>query len=344
MSYNPADLRLPGWLLRLMDFLVAVRLPVGSWRIGLTRPGLLLISAVLGIWGAALYSGNNLLYLSGSMLSMLLVVALWQGCRLLRSVPALSGCLPAWGVVDLPWSMRCNWDVAASPTGLIELAWAGALGDTQQSWRMHLRSAFQQGKQSQQLQASLQPVKRGVWHGQTLQLSTAAPLGLWQISLTRHEAGEWPVLPKAVVWGAAFSGDGYRMRRGGDEWGGLRDYVRGDALNRVHWRKATLPGQWPVKTFEQPEASSSSEMLRVDLRMPAGQQEAFEQLLGRAWHWLENRMRYRQDGVLVIGQQQWQWQQGEVPSACLKALAGAAPESEPPAGLGGMLLSMVDAR
>ncbi|RMG81653.1 MAG: hypothetical protein D6712_15870, partial [Chloroflexi bacterium] len=69
MAYDPADLRLPPWLLRLFDALVRVRLPVGpKWRLGLTRPGVMYALALFGIWAAAFYSGNNLLYLCGSVL------------------------------------------------------------------------------------------------------------------------------------------------------------------------------------------------------------------------------------------------------------------------------------
>ncbi len=60
----------------------------------MTRPGVIFVAALTGIWAAALYSGNNLLYLCGAALLALAAGAIWRGIRLLHGLPNLQAQLP----------------------------------------------------------------------------------------------------------------------------------------------------------------------------------------------------------------------------------------------------------
>lgn len=338
MSYDPADLRLPHWLLRLLDVAVRLRLPLApGWRVGVTRPGVLLISATLGVWGAAFYSANNLLYLCAAMLTALATGAFWHGMGVLRDVPGVGSILPAWAEAGAPMVVHQPMAEAARMPALVELQWQGEQA-LQLQWRSDGRRSLLQGRW-------LAP-GRGVYLFGEQQLVTAAPLGIWQFERRRRDASEWVVMPRPVPWADSRGQSSEAMRwQEGDEWHDLRSYVPGDALARVHWRKAASNmNEWSVKRFIQPEDEAGQHHLRIDLRLPEGQGgPAFERLLGMGWYWLENRMKSGDRHLqLTVGQQQFECRDEVSRKAAMRALAAARPESQRPAGSGGILLSLVE--
>ncbi|RMD96147.1 MAG: hypothetical protein D6816_19315, partial [Bacteroidetes bacterium] len=180
MAYDPADLRLPPWLLRLFDALVGVRLPVGpNWRLGLTRPGVMYALALLGIWAAAFYSGNNLLYLCGSVLLAISLMALGQGAGLLRRI-RLPDSLPELEA-GRPRVLRQPVHLPATASAAIDLAWENEAGG--------FRLLLKRDPEGWRLQGRLRPMRRGVYRAFPL-AATEAPLGLFRLERRLHEAVE----------------------------------------------------------------------------------------------------------------------------------------------------------
>ena len=337
MAYDPADLRLPTWLLKLLDRLVGLTVPVGrNWRLAMTRPGIVFAAAWFGVWVAAFYSGNNLLYLCGAMLTAVMAAALYYGARLLREMPAISLPLLQAGDVSV---IRQPLPGRADMAAVLSLSWSNPAGDFDLAARCT--------SEGSQLIGRLRPKRRGLFERQRLRLATAAPLGLFELSLSRDEASEMAVLPAPLPWQQDVQSmqqatNPQLFAREGDEWFDLRNYVPGDALSRIHWRKAAGDWQrWAVKRFHSPEAGREGLLLRVDLRLPAGRDsDDFDELLGRAWFWV--RQARDAGGRLVLGQHYFDLiDEGQYRQA-LRALAAAVPESQPAADSGGLLLSLAE--
>ncbi len=330
MAYDPADLRLPPLLLRLLDAIVRVRLPVWrGWRLGVTRPGALFVAALAGVWAAALYSGNNLLYLCGAMLLMLAVAGLAVAARLLTDMPYLAPVMPALGEAGTPSVVGCRLSHAFPFAACVEVRWCDGV-----------HALLRCTPEGSRLQAHAPAMPRGLYDLNAQELVTEAPLGLWRLMRRRNDAWQRAVLPAPVAWSdaAAYAGaQSSRPFREGDEWRDLRAYVRGDPPARIHWRKAVM-GEWAVKRFSDGQAAAQTAILRVDLRGVPG--DAFERLLGRVCFW----MRSREAGRLVLGSREFDLADAAERRAAFCALAAARPESAPPAGHGGLLLALGEQR
>lgn len=337
MAYDPADLRLPPWLLRLLDWLVRIEIPLGRrWRFGMTRPGALLAAVLLGLWLAAFYSGNNLLYLCGAVLTALTASSLWQAAAILRSVPPLAGHLPSSSVAGEPFLFSERLPALPATAALIDMTWP----DSGLEFEMQMRLEKQV-----LIRGMIRPVQRGLFRLERLQLTTNAPLGLWRLFLLRKEPFEWAVLPRPVPWTFEHAGAGRRAHLlEGDDLRDLRSYVPGDTLSRIHWRKAASDmAHWSVKRFEQQAGGREEELLRVDLRVPGSADAAvqFEQLLGRAWFWIEARLNGHGRIRVILGQHHFEPAEAGQRQALIRAIAAATPQQRPPAGDGGTLLSLV---
>jgi len=302
----------------------------------MTRPGVLLVGVLSGLWLAAFYSGNNLLYLCGAMLSALVFASIWQGVRLLKSVPLLNETLPSHTEASEPYLLRTPLKAGAPMIGEVELLWY----NDEMSLPLQLRL-----EENALISGRLKAEQRALIRLEQQRLSTSAPLGLWRISHLRNESGIWPVMPKSIAWmKPGFEGSRRARRYEGDELRDLRGYLPGDMLSRVHWRKSALGmEQWSVKQFEQHDPSEDFHILRVDLRLPqAASESAFEALLGRAWFWVDEHLRRGDQRVeVVLGQDRFDLAQAEQREMFFVALAGAMPQTHPPVGHGGLFLSLM---
>jgi len=182
MAYDPADLKLPGWLLRFLDLLIAIRIPLGlGWRLGFTRPGFVFFSALVGLWAAALYSGNNLLYLSGAMITAISVAALLQTRHILKSFPDPASMLPQLQQGDVT-IVRREGELLFPAAAVVAIQCCYDDGD------FSLLGRCEAGRLS--LQGRIQSQQRGLYRCNSLRLSSAAPLGLFLLELQRGESGE----------------------------------------------------------------------------------------------------------------------------------------------------------
>ncbi|HKI60681.1 MAG TPA: DUF58 domain-containing protein [Mariprofundaceae bacterium] len=338
MAYDPADLRLPGWLLRFLDALIRVQLPLAPrWSIGVTRPGVMFVLALFGVWAAAFYSGNNLLYLCASVLLAISLAAVFQGVRLLKGFPGADR-------LELPVLEREQIQVfrqqLALPAGIaamVRLHWQNEAGNFELSGRCTTDHVLLSGR----LRAS----RRGVLGIGTVRLGSEAPLGLFRLTYQRPSESEMVVMPLSVPWQnvAGQQEQGQKMKEG-DEWRDLRSYVPGDPLSRVHWRKAASNVQsdhfWTVKRFGSGGENQETSCLRVDLRLPAHHDPtSFEDMLGKTWFWLQQHR--GKAGLLVLGQQTFDSGDEASVRHAMRAIAACTPGQAAIAG-DGLLLSLAE--
>jgi len=336
VAYDPADLKLPRWLLRSLDTLVAIHIPLGfGWRVGFTRPGFIFFAALLGVWAAAFYSGNNLLYLCGAMMTAMTAAAITQATRLLNRFPDMGPLLPLLQANSVT-VLRKYTGLQEPASAVVGVEWHCIEGCFSLLGRCEGDRVRLEGK--------MKPQSRGVYRCNKLLLSSDAPLGLFLLSLERRGSGDVVVMPEPVAWqpdghnGNTLSGG---QLNGGDEWLDLRGYVPGDPLSRVHWRKASGDiREWKVKRFASEIERSHEKLLRVDLRMPAGASEAaFERLLARVWFWV---LEQGSSGQLILGQDSFDLGDSAQSAALQRAVAAAHPESLPASGEGGLQLTVSD--
>lgn len=342
MAYDPADLRLPGWLLRLFDALIRLRLPLTSgWSIAMTRAGVMFMLALIGVWAASFYSGNNLLYLCGAVLTGIVSAAVIQGMRLLRRMPAVGDMkLPLLEVKQVH-VLRQDLPLPGGTSAMIDILGSYAAG----AFNLQARCENDAVRISGRLRAS----RRGVFQLEYLRLQSEAPLGLFNIEFRQSSEYQIYVLPEAVPWQAsALSGAHGQGMRDGDEWRDLRSYVPGDALSRVHWRKVAANARtdtlaWTVKRFADDESNQDVSHLRVDLRIPPqSKHEDFERLLGKAWFWLQQQR--GRPGSLMLGRKLFDIADEQQINRAMRALASCRPETMAPAAGPGLLLSIYEAR
>jgi len=334
MAYDPSDLRLPPWILWLLDALVRLRIPFAPrWRIGMTRAGALMFFSLLGLWAAAFYSGNNLLYLCGGMLLSIALLACVQSIQILRQFPRIGSALPTVLEQGNPYILRQYLTVSSSASAMLDVAWKEV------PIEMHINMQSQR----MTIMGKLFSSERACIHLSQQQLSTSAPLGLWHVAYQRQDSALWLVLPAPIAWTDAqvWGNDASPRKIEGDEYDDLRTYVAGDSPARIHWRKSTLaPATWRIKRFTQPQKTHHSRHLRVDLRLPKhANSKDFDRLLGMAWYWLKTQQKTAQT-YFVLGQQRFELANPEHYQAAMQALAQAQVERMPPLQAEGMVLSL----
>jgi hypothetical protein len=334
MAYDPADLRLPGWLLRFLDALIRINVPLApGWLIGLTRPGVMFVFALFGVWAAAFYSGNNLLYLCASVLLVLSLAAVLQCVRLLKTFPGIDTLAVPVLERDQIRVVRQQLFLPVGMAAIVRLHWQNAAGDFELSGRCSADHVLLSGR--------LRAAKRGVFSIDKIRFGSEAPLGLFRLTHQRLCDTRIIVLPSSVPWQtvAFLHAEGQGLKEG-DEWWDLRSYVPGDPLSRVHWRKAASNVQsdhlWTVKRFGSGGDASETQSLRVDLRLPVHQGEiSFEHLLGKAWFWLQQHRGKR--GMLVLGQQTFDIGDEASVQKAMQAIASCVPGQAAKAGDGPLL-------
>jgi len=334
MAYDPADLKLPRWLLVFFDWAIRLRLPVWpGWHAGMTRSGTLYASTMMGVMAAAFYSGNNLLYLCAAMLVSLAIAAFVHGVFALLSVPDFSTCMPETSTAGGVTVARHILAGKTATSAIIRAAWQGNGRNEECTIRLAGETA---------LLIRLSAPRRGLFSFSSLLLSTEAPLGLWRLERRLDTASwTWAVIPEAApIFSLPFHRPYHTGEPGsheGEEWRDLRSYYPGDMPSRIHWRKATASewdtGTWMVKHFAQPEASGTDAMLRVDLRGHPG--PAFERLIRQVVSWVQEHP----EGRLILGRKEFDLGRESLHQPVWQAIASAQPEPSPPAGDGGIVLT-----
>jgi len=108
----------------------------------------------------------------------------------------------------------------------------------------------------------IRDVKRGIYHFEQLDCSTYDVFGLLEYKRSLKQQSQVQVLPrimKDVNWEQLLSGrkgqfhlqSMDRYAKESNQQSGIRDYVHGDRLSRVHWNATARTGQWKSKDFEK---------------------------------------------------------------------------------------------
>lgn len=149
--------------------------------------------------------------------------------------------------------------------------------------------------------------RRGATRVSSVDLYTRYPFGLFikkrRIALDSAVIVYPRLLPDTLEQTASSSGavDVVPRRRPGSgaEIHGFRDYVRGDNLRHVHWKKSAAVGRWIMKQHE--EESAPAVVVAIDPVKPAGaSDEAFETMISAATTLLHDAIEDDLDVALIL--------------------------------------------
>lgn len=135
------------------------------------------------------------------------------------------------------------------------------------------------GGQSVTLQQAIEPLRRGLYAADKVELSTADPLGLRRFTRYLAAPAETvvypPVLRLPYLWPVSSQGPRAirprrRLRGGGEDFYGVRDYVPGDDPRRISWPTTARRGRLVIAEKEQPESLHGLIVLDLERRAHAG--------------------------------------------------------------------------
>lgn len=246
-------------------------------RLRATRAGWCFVAIILGVGFAALNTGNNLLYLVlALMLSFLVLSGLLsemslRGIRIERRLPAeLFACTDNRLVLRIHNDQRRTTAFAISLEDLLE----GPEGPTLAGRAFALRIGPDEHVDRSY---AWSPEARGDVCFDHVRVSTRFPFGLFVKSAEIDAPAQALVFPDVThvsLRTDETTGDERDERDGasrrGDALAGLREFVPGDGLGRVHWRRSVRSGRLLVGEREG-EASGEIEVL---VRAAAGQPTA----------------------------------------------------------------------
>ncbi|HUF17667.1 MAG TPA: DUF58 domain-containing protein [Thermoanaerobaculia bacterium] len=147
--------------------------------------------------------------------------------------------------------------------------------------------------------------RRGRLQFKTASLYTRYPFGLFLKKRRVSFVGEaivYPGLldpPLELLTADVLAGEKGRTERigPGSEVHAFREYIRGDSLRQVHWKKSASIGRWIMKQTET-ESTQTIEVA-VDTVMPPGAtEEEFEQMISEAATYLHHAISSRLEVVL----------------------------------------------
>jgi uncharacterized protein (DUF58 family) len=295
----------------------------------LTKIGVSFVIFTIVIGFAAINTGNNALYIGLSfMLGCLLLsgIASKGGLKHLRvefeSIQEAWAGRPAYGTVrianrSLLWNVR---DVIVTSPELATPIFIPMI-----TRRSDIK-----------VESSFLFQRRGIVQLKTLDLYTRYPFGFFLKKRRVRIQGEVVVFPRLLDEEAArelfrpVEGEHYSSNRpgAGTEIHSFRDYVRGDSMRHVYWKKSASLGRWVVKQTEI-EAAQAVHVV-IDPFKPRGvSDDAFEQMISEAATFIFDALRRNLDVMLSLSRATLRAKGGESASALFRALALVEPAHEP---------------
>ena len=304
-----------------------------SWTfdgvVRLTRIGTsyLIFTFVIGF--AALNTGNNALYIG---------LTFMLGCLL------LSGVASKGGLTHLDIELRG-----------IDEAWAGRNADgilriTNRSRLWNVRDVVVdsdelaqpvlvpiiQKRSSIDVSAAFLFRRRGIAYVKSIDLYTRYPFGLFLKKRRLRLSGEVVVFPRLLADEA--SRDRFRPILGeelnagrpgqGSDIHSFREYVRGDSLRHIHWRKSASLGHWIMKQTEA-EAAHAVHIV-VDPFKPRGvSEDDFEEMISEAATFIFHALRRGLNVSLSLPRLTISASESQSGNAMFRALALIEPLHEP---------------
>jgi uncharacterized protein (DUF58 family) len=257
----------------------------------LTRIGTSFVIFTVVIGFAAINTGNNALYIG---------LSLMLGCLLLSGIASKDGLKKLnieFDGVDEAWAMRPAhgrlrirnrsriWNVRDVIITSEELAAPLSLPliKRREEIIVHAMFSFR---------------RRGLTQLTRVDLYTRFPFGFFLKKRRPRLTGDVVVFPRLL--GDEVSRDRFRPNRGdlqsanriggGTDIHSFRDYVRGDSLRRVHWKKSASLGRWIIKQTEV-ETGRSVHIVVDPYRPPEVSEESFEKMISEAATFLDDALR-----------------------------------------------------
>jgi uncharacterized protein (DUF58 family) len=253
-----------------------------------TRAGWLFFAVVFAIGFAALNTGNNLLYLVLSLLLAFLVLsgvlseAALRGIRVERRLPFewVAG-RAARVVLEISNAQQRSWAQA-----IVVEDWGCCAGDVGERVLGHAFALRIEPGKVETRSYRLQPERRGELHFGGFRVLTRFPFGLFAKSLELPREATVVVYPRlGARRPPARTGDPRAQHEAAGrgavatEVTGLRDFARGDAPRRIHWRASWRRGLLLVRDSEGTAGGEALVRLRT---RGAPRDDAFEHEVERA--------------------------------------------------------------
>jgi uncharacterized protein (DUF58 family) len=309
----------------------AISLPSWTFQgvVRLTNVGTTFLIFTLVIGFAALNTGNNALYIG---------LTFFLGCLL------LSGLASKGGLKHLEVRMGDAGD-----------AWAGRPVDVMlrivnrsRLWNVRdvvitggdlstpVLAALVPKRSEVTVVASFTFKRRGHVELKTLDLYTRYPFGFFLKKRRVSVRGELVVFPR--LFDESIDRDAYRPVSGeqipsnrpgaGSEIHSFRDYVRGDSLRHVYWKKSASLGRWIMKQTEQ-EAARVVHVC-VDPYRPRGvSDDQFEEMISVATTFVHDALTRGLDVVLQLPRVSIRSKDSQAAHTMFRALALLEPSHEP---------------
>jgi Uncharacterized conserved protein (some members contain a von Willebrand factor type A (vWA) domain) len=267
----------------------------GSWRfngvVRLTRIGTSFVIFTVLIGFAAINTGNNALYIG---LSFML------GCLLLSGIASKGGLkhiVVEFDGVDEAWAMRPAY-------GRLRVRNRSRIWNVRDliviSGEMDAPMCVPLIRRREEivLEAIFRFRRRGVVQLSRVDLYTRFPFGFFLKKRRARLAGEVVVFPRLL--GEESSRERFRVIEGeehpsnriggGTDVHSFREYVRGDSLRRVHWKKSASLGRWIIKQTEV-EAGRALHVVVDPYRPKYVSEEIFEEMISDAATFLHEALR-----------------------------------------------------
>jgi uncharacterized protein (DUF58 family) len=295
----------------------------------LTRVGLTYILATIILAVAAINTGNNAIYIAVTlMLGCLLLSGLASKGGLKHLSVEIEGIDEAWASKSAHGTLRIRNDSRIWNVRDVVLV-SEALASPVLIPIVRKRSELT-------VEASFLFPRRGLAHVSGIDSYTRYPFGF--VLKKRRLRAESEV----VVYPPILADDAPRQRfrpvlgeedvagrpGAGNEIHSFREYVRGDSLRLVHWKKSASLGRWIMKQTEADAARSLHVV--VDPYKPRGtSDEEFELMIASASTLVYHAVRREMDVTLSMPRVTLRARQGESAAPLFRALALLEAEREP---------------
>jgi uncharacterized protein (DUF58 family) len=266
----------------------------------LTRIGTSFVIFTVVIGFAAINTGNNALYIGLSlMLGCLLLSGIASKDGLKQLVVEFDGVDEAWAMRPAHGRLRIRnrsriWNVRDVIITSEELAAPLSLPLIKRREQIIVHAMFSFRR-------------RGLTQLTRVDLYTRFPFGFFLKKRRPRLTGDVVVFPRLL--GDDIPRDRFRPNRGdlqsanriggGTDIHSFRDYVRGDSLRRVHWKKSASLGRWIIKQTEV-ETGQSVHIVVDPYQPPDVSEESFEEMISEAATFLDDALRSGRDVAFSI--------------------------------------------
>ena len=267
----------------------------------LTRIGTSFVAFTVVVGFAAINTGNNALYIGLSfMLGCLLLSGIASKGGLKHIVVELDG-------VDEAWAGR----PAHGRLRIINRSRIWNVRDlivTSSELDAPLIVPLLQRRDELVVHALFRFQRRGLVQFSRIDLYTRYPFGFFLKKRRPRLIGEVVVFPRLLGEASVrdrflmIEGEQHTSNRvgGGTDLHSFTDYVPGDSLRRVHWKKSASLGRWIIKQTEA-EASRTVHVVVDSYRPKSVSEEAFEEMISEAATFLNEALGRGLQTTLSVG-------------------------------------------